>query len=143
VRKGGEMPELKYGKYVLTRAAQVGASGFRRIKYVGEEDFGSEYSVNCILVTEPNLMEQYPHAHDFDMYLTFVGLHENGIDELGGEIEFYYGEEEEKYTFTTPTTIYIPKGMIHCPLNFKKIDKPVLLIHATLASKYVKAPPIK
>ncbi len=130
---------MKYSKYVLKHNAEVGQSGFSKVQYVGEKDFGSDFSLICLPVTRPNVMEKQPHAHDFDMYVTFVGFHENGMNELGGEIEFYFGEEQEKYTFTTPTTVYIPKGTIHCPLNFKRIDKPILLIHATLASKYINS----
>jgi hypothetical protein len=30
--------------------------------------------------------------------------------------------------------------MIHCPLRFKTVTKPILFIHATLAPKYEKDP---
>jgi hypothetical protein len=89
-------------------------------------------------VTKPVLMEKYPHTHDFDMYLTFIGLDPRGIEELGAEIELGLGEEQEIYKITSPTSVYIPRGMVHCPLDFKKVDKPLLLIHSSLTSKYVK-----
>jgi hypothetical protein len=89
------------------------------------------------------LMEEFPHAHEFDMYLTFMGLGPNGLNDLGGEIELCLGEEKEKHIITEPTSVYIPKNMIHCPLEFKVVRKPLLLIHATLASKYEKNLPSK
>ena len=46
-----------------------------------------------ISVKEPMLMEEFPHKHDFDMYLTFVGFNPNGFNDLGAEIELYLGEE--------------------------------------------------
>ena len=50
----------------------------------------------------------------------------------------YLGNEQGKYVINTPTSVYIPKGFIHCPLNFTRVDKPILLVHATLAPKYYK-----
>jgi hypothetical protein len=62
------------------------------------------------------------------------------MGDLGAEIEIGLGKEQERHIITTPTTVYIPKGMVHCPLEFKRVDKPVLLVHCTLASKYYKSP---
>ncbi len=126
------------------RAARVAApSGLAKIQFIGERDFKSEFSLIVLPVTRPMLMEPHPHAHDFDIYLTFYGHHPDGMKELGGEVEFYIGKEQEKYVFTTPTSFFIPKGTIHCPLHFKVVNKPIMLVHATLATKYVKAPDIK
>jgi len=36
------------------------------------------------------------------------------------------GKELEKHTITSTTVVYIPKGVWHCPLNFRAIRKPVL-----------------
>ena len=36
------------------------------------------------------------------------------------------------------TIVYIPKGLIHCPLNFKKVTKPVMFINIPLTSGYAK-----
>ena len=78
------------------------------------------------------------HAHDFDMYIIFLGFDADNMGDLGAEIEMCLGEEEEKHIITSPTCVYIPKGMKHCPLNFKRVDKPILFIHCTLASEYKK-----
>jgi hypothetical protein len=89
-------------------------------------------------IMEPCRMEEYPHSHDFDMYLHFVSYDYEHMNELFAEITIGLGEEQELHTFTTPTSVYIPAGMIHCPLIFKRVDKPVILFHTSIASKYVK-----
>jgi hypothetical protein len=109
------------------------------ISYIGERDFNSDFSLIVAPVTKPLVTEEFPHSHEFDMYVTFIGFDNNGLNELGGEIEMYLGEEKEEYAITTPTSIYIPRGLIHCPMTFTRVDKPFLPIHATLASKYEKA----
>jgi len=67
------------------------------------------------------------HAHDFDQFLLFVGGDVNNMLDLGGEVELTLGEkggELEKFVFTTATVVYIPAGLLHCPLNFKKVNNP-------------------
>jgi hypothetical protein len=132
------MAKKKYSKYVMKHGIETGSSGLPKIQIIGERDFKSDFTIMCLVVTKPILMETYPHSHVFDMYLTFIGMDPNGLNELGAEIELGLGEEREMHVITTPTSVYIPKGMVHCPLNFKRIDKPVLLIHSTIASKYEK-----
>lgn len=131
------MADKKYSQYVVEHTIEHGDFG-PKISITGERDFNTEFSLICLPVTKPVLMEEFPHAHDFDMYLTFIGLGTHGLDELGAEIELGLGEEQEQYIITTPTSVYIPKGLVHCPLNFKKVDRPLLLIHSSLTSKYTK-----
>ena len=131
------MPETKYGKYLKTHPIEAAPFG-PVFSFSGEEDFQSDFSMFAIYVTKPNLMEETAHSHDFDMYLVFCGSDPANMDDPGAEIELSFGEEEEKHVITSPTTVYIPKGLTHCPLNFKRVDKPVMFLHASIASKYVK-----
>lgn len=134
------MAGSKYAQYILKRPIEKRRFG-AEFRFTGEEDFGSNFSVNLISVTEPMQMESYAHSHDFDIYLTFLGFDPDNMDDLGAEIEFSFGEEEEKYSIEGATTIYIPAGLVHCPLNFKKVTKPILFIHATMAPRYFKKEP--
>ena len=129
--------ETKYGQYVYTHPIVPTDFG-PMLEMVGEDVYKSDFHIMYLPVVKPVLMEEYPHYHNFDMYLTFLGFDPNGLNELGAEIEIGLGKEGEIHKITTPTSVYIPKGMVHCPLNFKRIDKPVLLIHCTMASKYEK-----
>ncbi len=86
----------------------------------GEQGFISTW----LPITEPLLMEPEPVYHDFDQMCFFCGGDAAHMDELGGVVEMWLGDEEgntEKFVITKPTVIYIKKGMIHCPLNFKEV----------------------
>lgn len=48
--------------------------------------------------------------------------------ELGGEIELWL--EDEKYIITKSTMVYIPKGIMHCPVIVRKIDSPIAFFSA-------------
>ena len=131
------MAETKYGKYIKTHSIQDAPFG-PVFNFSGEDDFQSDFSMFAIYVTKPNLMEAEPHSHEFDMYVIFCGGDPNNMEDLGAEIEFSFGEEQEKHVITKPTVIYIPKETVHCPLNFVRVDKPVMFLHATIASRYQK-----
>ncbi|MFC1920821.1 hypothetical protein ACFLYQ_03740 [Chloroflexota bacterium] len=68
--------------------------------------------------------ERDPHVHPNDEALLFVGLDPDNPDYLGAEIEIAMGKELEKHVFDTPTVVIAPKGLVHCPLNTRRVDKP-------------------
>ncbi|MGD0919164.1 MAG: hypothetical protein ABSB22_22210 [Thermodesulfobacteriota bacterium] len=132
------MAETKYGKYVVRPPIKMGGKFGPEAEFTGEKHYGSDFSIMFFHITEPMLMEETPHSHDFDFYLFFLGRDDMG--DLGAEIELGLGKEQEIHTITTPTSVYVPKGLVHCPLNFKRVDKPILFVHALLAAKYTKMP---
>ncbi len=129
----------KYGRYVISKPVAIGGYGPEFI-YTGNKEYNSNFTMMFLRITEPTLMEEYAHSHDFDIYLYFMSFDPAHMGDLGAEIEIGLGPEREIHKITTTTSVYIPAGMIHCPLHFKRVDKPILFIHATLASKYEKDP---
>jgi hypothetical protein len=68
--------------------------------------------------------ENDPHVHPNDEALVFVGLDPEKPDYLGAEMEIQMGEEREVHVFDTPTVVVAPKGLVHCPLITRKVEKP-------------------
>lgn len=129
----------KYDQYVISKPVAIGGYGPEFI-YTGEKEYKSDFTIMFLRITEPTLMEEFPHSHDFDIYLYFMSFDANNMGELGADIEIGLGPEREIHKITTSTSVYIPAGMIHCPLHFKRVDKPIFFIHATLAANYKKDP---
>ncbi|MGB9887893.1 MAG: hypothetical protein ACPLPT_07985 [Moorellales bacterium] len=78
-------------------------------------------------ITEPFVMEPQPMVHEFDQVLIFIGGNPTNMLDLGGEVQLSLGKDRNsmvQFTFTTPTVVYIPAGMWHCPLAFTRIDDP-------------------
>ena len=65
-----------------------------------------------------------PHTHPADECLLFVGLDPDNPNYLGAEIEIAMGEEQEIHVFDTPTVVVVPRGLVHCPLITRRVDKP-------------------
>ena len=140
------MEKQKYGHLVkrhpivqLPHPTDENGEDYKSIEIVGNKDFNSDFSMVCLPIIEPVLLEAGPpHRHDHDIYLTFMGLGQNCLEDLGAELVIHFGEEQEAHVITSPSSIYIPKGLLHCPLEFTRVDKPMLLILSTLASEYEK-----
>jgi hypothetical protein len=144
------MSEGKYEKYVISepRVENVAYHPIRDVKGVtfpdeiyldGEIIEGAPVVLDIgwrFQVPEPDPVE-WAHTHDFDEVLCFIGTDPEHPHDLGGEIEFHIGDE--KHTFDTTTTIYIPKGLSHCPFIHKRVDRPFLLVVFALAKHYPSA----
>jgi hypothetical protein len=80
--------------------------------------------------------EHDPHVHPNDEALVFVGLDPDNPDYLGAEIEFQFGEEREVHVFDTPSVVIAPKGLVHCPLITRKVEKPYSFTAICLAHEH-------
>jgi len=81
-----------------------------------------------------------PHAHDVDELFFIFGGNPQNYFEFGAVIEIMMGEEQERHIVDKTTVIYIPKGVIHCPITTLKVDKPVQWMHVLFQGRYQMAP---
>lgn len=86
-------------------------------------------------VYKPFLMIPQPHSHNTAEYLYFIGGNPMDFTDFGAEVEFVIGEgdDAETYTINSTTWIYVPASLTHCPLNFKRVDKPIMFGHIMFA----------
>lgn len=69
-----------------------------------------------------------PHTHPFTEILTYFGTNTEDPNDLCGEIEFWL--EDEQFILTKSFAVYIPAGMVHCPLKIHRMDAP--MFHYTI-----------
>lgn len=90
-------------------------------------DFGDmNFALSWNPITNPVTLS-VNHAHDFDQYLIFTGGDGTNMDDLGGMVELTLskdGVNMEVFTITKATCVYVPAGLYHSPVNFKKINDP-------------------
>ena len=58
------------------------------------------------------------------------------IRDFGAEVELYLGDEGEKHIIDKTTVVHVPAGLSHCPLNFTKVDKPIIFMDIYPAAEY-------
>ncbi len=128
IKHGQYITELgtRFSAYKQITAPQIGAFG-------GEDMDGADFSLGWSFLTEPFLMVEHAHKHDFGQILFFFGGDPNNVGEFEAEVEMHLGENEEKNIITYPACVYIPAGLVHSPLNIKKVTKPIVFIDVTLS----------
>ncbi len=131
------MSEKKYQKNVYEVPKELAKHGpaVPIFKLAGVE-FGVDAMLFIHPITAPIMLAEEPHKHEFQQFLCFVGTNPKNVYDLGAEIEITLGEEGEKFVVTTPTIVKIPAGLVHCPLNYKRIDRPVFHMDLFLGSEY-------
>ncbi len=76
-----------------------------------------------------------PHLHKEGEFLFHIGTDSDNPRDLGGEVEMYMGEEQERHVFNRTKAIWIPGGLIHSPLKTLKCTRPFIIIQVNQASK--------
>ncbi|NLP37985.1 MAG: hypothetical protein GX357_10055 [Firmicutes bacterium] len=83
-------------------------------------------------ITEPVSLGNPTHKHPFDQWIYIIGEGEN-FAELDADLEMTLGDEIIKINY--PCYIFIPKNVMHCPLEVKRVGKPFLFIDARITEE--------
>jgi len=91
-------------------------------------------------ITEPVSMGNPTHKHPHDQWIWLIGEPDN-FGKLDADIEMTLGDKVIKIDY--PCYVFIPKNVMHCPLDVKRVGKPFIFIDARVteeASVRVKGP---
>jgi hypothetical protein len=69
----------------------------------------------------PNIHE---HSHNFNEIVLHIGSDPNNPEDLGGEIE--YVMEGQPLVFNKTSAVFVPAGVKHGPLTWRKFSRPHL-----------------
>lgn len=127
----------KYAKCIVTDL-------FRKIEYYTGSSYvahngelGGNITMAYHCVTKPKLFDM-THAHDFQEVLCFIGGNPLDITDFGAEVEIQLGSEHEKHIITKTSCVSIPPNLPHCPLNIKRVDKPIIFLEISNTPTYGK-----
>lgn len=94
---------------------------------------GTNSIVEYIVIDHDNSLGNHPggpqpHKHEYSELLVYLGTNPDDPEELGGSIDLWLGEGEEleKVTLNTSSSILIPPGLAHLPLFYKNIYRPII-----------------
>ncbi len=124
----------KYGKYVIKEPY----SKSRQLEVVAVKP--NLLGVDCIIrhqaFFKPGVIIKAPHSHDFVEIIALLGTNPMNCREFDAEFEWCLGEEQEKHVINVPTVLSMAKGLLHGPIEIKKIDKPIICLEVMLTSAY-------
>lgn len=140
------MADSKYGKYIISNPIVVDtgyshAEGIKGITFPNEIFMNSSLVKGCPIlidigwyfaIPDPDPVDRQ-HSHNFDMALCFVGSDPKHPSRLGAELEVQLGDE--KHMLSKTSAIFIPKGLLHCPIIHRSVDRPYLQIKFAIRSE--------
>jgi hypothetical protein len=100
--------------------------------FVKDSDTMVEYGLisgdTVIGDTDKNVTE--PHKHDYEEIFLFLGTNPEDTTDLGAEVDFWIGEGEdaEKVTFNTSSSIWVPPNTAHFPQVWRNVKRPVMCV---------------
>ena len=94
------------------------------IAYLDSEMIKGGFYTECMWYYQASTARVEPHTHDFSEVLGFIGGDPNDKNNLNGEIELWL--DDEQYILTKSCMVFIPKGLKHCPMIVRRVDKPLL-----------------
>jgi hypothetical protein len=126
IKRAEHIVELRPGfsLYKQITAPQIGAFGAKDLG-------GVNFSLGWSFLTAPFLMVAESHKHDFDQVIFFMGGDPNNVVDYDADVEFSLGETS--YLINYPACVYINKGLMHGPLNIKRVGKPIMFVDITLS----------
>jgi len=145
------MAKSKYGKYIITepktdlklpsyrrKPAEIPTSGQTHLIYLDNEVIKGAFYVECVWIWPGSVF--WPkqlveaHTHPFDEVITFFGSNPEDPHDLCGEVELWL--EDEKHILTKSCLVFVPKGMKHCPLVIRRVDRPIFHFSAGPGGMY-------
>ncbi len=140
------MAESRYGKYIVSELktdrfdAEYNARYAQwatRILWMDNKIVEGAFQMNCSWYLRPPaspMPEGSGHTHDCDEILGFFGSNPDDPHDLGGEIELWL--EDEQHIITRSSLVFIPKGMKHCPLRIRRVDRPIFHFSTVTGGQY-------
>jgi hypothetical protein len=138
----------KQSKVVLVTkpAYEVG----RNIKVAGRRlpaltYMSNEFAPGCVVYVEYSWIWDVPdpnpligeHTHDYDQIALHIGTDPHNPEDLGAEFEIVV--DGEPVTINKTHSLYLPKGLKHGPVTWKRVDRPVIEMTITLGGGTVEA----
>ena len=81
-------------------------------------------------------LDDKPHVHQEDEIIGFCGGDPQNDTDLNGEVEIYLGDE--KHIITKSAMIFVPAGLVHCPLTLNRVDRPIFHFTVVLGGSYTR-----
>ena len=150
------MAQSRYEKYVVRKPAVVNYQTYKdeitegdKLPVLSAIDTGPRVIISKDLVSDANTIVEYgfisgdltmgqtqsdkdfaSHRHDYEEVFLFLGTDPQDTTDLGAEIEFWLGEGEErdKVVLTTSSAVYVPGGLVHFPLTYRNVKRPVMQV---------------
>jgi len=95
----------------------------------------ADFQIRFTHVSVPFNGGEAPHKHDFAEVFLFVPCTDD-LRAYDAESHLFLGEEGEKHIINKTTAVYIPAGLLHCPLNHVRVGTPFFFVNCPTTLAY-------
>ena len=142
------MEEKKYGHYFITvpkmeqlpfSAAEGAVTGKTDTRIYIDNKMVEGCNTHILHIGVIDVPSTNPftedHVHPYDEIILIMGTDMDNPEDLGGEIEYYLGEEREVHRTDRTNAVWLPKGFNH-NVKFLRVNRPFILVAISLSGKY-------
>jgi hypothetical protein len=90
---------------------------------------GANFCFFYYVKQEPHLLTEPTHAHSHDMWLININADPLHVDRFDGEIEMWWGKEDEKQVIDSTSVAHVIPGLKHRSINYARVRRPFIQIH--------------
>lgn len=131
------MTETKYGKHILREPFITATPEFGGAKVFGYDDrdnIGIIYEYHCINREDWTVAES--RVSDTWELMCFLGGDPREIADLGAQVNFCLGNDNEEYNLSGATVVTIPPGMKHGPVSVQDYNSPLVFLRIATTKEY-------
>ena len=134
VHEAGQLSRVPIEQSEFSKAMQ-------RVVYLDDNIVPGSFYVEAVWFVDkiPESVAHGGHVHDFDEVIGFIGSNMKDPSDLGGEVEIWL--EGNKHIINKSCVVFVPKGMHHCPIIFRRVDTPIFHFATANAKTYSSTPP--
>ena len=132
------MAKTKYGNLIIKEDKLVRKGHFVDSIFSSYDNLKLDMHFNYHCMTKPLLMVTKPHAHPSYEILGFIGGNPLNIRDFGGEVDLDI--DGERHLINSTCMVILPPGILHCPINFRRVDRPFMFFVYLATGKYATLP---
>jgi hypothetical protein len=89
---------------------------------------GSKLAIGFAYIERPETLGGATHSHEHDQWIFLIGGNSKNFLEFDADCEMLLGDKVRKINY--PCYFFIPQNTPHCPLDVKRVGKPLVFIDA-------------
>lgn len=133
---GGTYKDNIVTRYLADTSVFEGG-GITPLAFIDSNFVPGSFYAECVLVHEATKGSPPEHSHDdFDEIIMFFGTDPDRPHDLCGEVELWIGGEQ--YLLTESCMVFVPRGVRHCPLYFRRVERAILNLSTGPGLDYVR-----
>ncbi|MEJ2245162.1 MAG: hypothetical protein P8Y80_03595 [Acidobacteriota bacterium] len=91
----------------------------------------SKLAIGFAYITKPDRLGGDTHSHAHDQWIFLIGGDGKNFLDFDADAEMFLGDKVRKINY--PCYFFIPKNTPHCPLDIKRVGKPLVFIDARIS----------